>query len=298
MDVILTGPPRSGTTLVCHLLNRLPQCVALHEPMRLVGLRGVAAHGEVAETVARFFAEMRGSLLTEGRAISKHVAGRVPDNPMSGKSGGGRRSLRRFLIHLPRRLAGGRRLRRSRAVQGVIQVDKPLEPDFLLALKHCGSFTAPLSSLNQRFPCFAIIRNPLSVLGSWNSIEFAPGRGRDFAAERLDPTLTRRLRSIRNRSERQLALLDWYYRRYMTLLPAERIVRYEKIVATGGRTLSVITPRATALNEPLENHNANPLYDRRLMRDLGARLLASDGAYWNFHERSEVTTLLAELTDG
>src|SRR5689334_16285425 len=32
-DVLVTGLPRSGTTLTCHLLQKLPDTVALHEPM-------------------------------------------------------------------------------------------------------------------------------------------------------------------------------------------------------------------------------------------------------------------------
>ena len=42
-DVVLTGPPRSGTTLACHMLNKLPGTVALHEPIpprRFAGLDG------------------------------------------------------------------------------------------------------------------------------------------------------------------------------------------------------------------------------------------------------------------
>ncbi len=32
-NIILTGIPRSGTTLICYLLNKIPNTVALHEPM-------------------------------------------------------------------------------------------------------------------------------------------------------------------------------------------------------------------------------------------------------------------------
>lgn len=42
MDIILTGIARSGTTLSCSLLNKLPQCVALHEPMNPDDLVGLA----------------------------------------------------------------------------------------------------------------------------------------------------------------------------------------------------------------------------------------------------------------
>ena len=32
-DIVLTGVPRSGTTLICYLLNKVPDAIALHEPM-------------------------------------------------------------------------------------------------------------------------------------------------------------------------------------------------------------------------------------------------------------------------
>src|SRR5262245_2561552 len=32
-NVLVAGIPRSGTTLTCHLLNSLPDIVALHEPI-------------------------------------------------------------------------------------------------------------------------------------------------------------------------------------------------------------------------------------------------------------------------
>ena len=32
-NIVITGPGRSGTTLTCHLLNKLPNTVALSEPI-------------------------------------------------------------------------------------------------------------------------------------------------------------------------------------------------------------------------------------------------------------------------
>src|SRR4051812_46895636 len=78
-NVLITGTPRSGTTLSCHLLNKLPQTVALNEPMRGSQFR---ASTEVCDVVARFCAEQRASILEQGRALSKNVDGFVPDNPI------------------------------------------------------------------------------------------------------------------------------------------------------------------------------------------------------------------------
>src|SRR5260370_24551406 len=78
-NVLITGTPRSGTTLVCSLLNKLPDVVALHEPMNVFGF--VSQNGDqVAVMVGNFCAESRKSLHEEGFAVSKHVGGKVRDN--------------------------------------------------------------------------------------------------------------------------------------------------------------------------------------------------------------------------
>lgn len=295
MNVIITGPPRSGTTLVCHLLNRLPDTVALHEPIRFASLSRGAEPGRLVDEIDRFISDARAGLLADGRAISSHVDGRVPDDPIDRGEGGGRFSWRRFLRHLPTRLATGRRLRRIRAERGWVRFDRPLSENFLLAVKHNAEFTALLPELARRHACFAVVRNPLAVLASWNSIEFAPGRGRAWAAERVDPALRRALDRLSDRHARQLFLLDWSFERYATLLAPDHVIRYEELITTDGRILERITPAAGRLDVPIENRNTNPLYDHALMRRLGERLLASDGAYWHFYDRDEVEALLARL---
>jgi hypothetical protein len=77
-------------------------------------------------------------------------------------------------------------------------------------------------------------------------------------------------------------------------VPPENILRYEAIVATGGRCLRVVAPEATILSEPLRSKNSNKVYDPDMVRMLGRKLLASEGAYWNFYARQEVEQLLAE----
>ena len=83
-------------------------------------------------------------------APSKHILGGVPDNHFG-----------------TARIPGGLRL--ERAKRGWVQVRKPLSPDFNLAMKHPAAFTALLPELATRISCYAIVRNPLAALASWNS---------------------------------------------------------------------------------------------------------------------------------
>jgi hypothetical protein len=278
-DILLTGPPRSGTTLSCHLLNKLPDTVALHEPMRVRELAELRDHTEICRAISRFCAEQRTSIVEEGRVKSKQVNGVVPEN---------------YFGDEPTR--GG--LRSGIVSHGEIAVDRELAPDFALVIKHIASFTALIEEAVNHFPVYALVRNPLAILASWNSIDRDFRRGHARGAERLDAELTARLAAIRNTLDRQIFLLGWFFEQYHRHLPQRAIIPYEAVVEQGGASLAVMRPSAAALREPLENLNTNPLYNREAIIRLGDRLLQSDGAYWQSYSRESVESLLSEFAAG
>ena len=271
-DVVLTGLPRSGTTLTCHLLNQLPNTLALHEPLSL-DFAALGTRAAMCDAVADFFRATRSSALADGTVQTKHIEGRLPVNPIS-----------------DRYAEGG--LRPTLARIGRVAIGKALDADFLLVVKQPALFTALLEDLVPRFPCYAVMRNPLSVLVSWNTIAVPVQQGHAPAAERLDAGLTRALAAIDDRVARQLHLLSWFYEKYDRLLPRASILRYEDTVATRGRSLSAISPLAARLDEALESKNANKVYDAALLRTLGQRLLGAEGAFWKFYPRESVEQLL------
>lgn len=287
-DIVLTGIPRSGTTLVCHLLNKLPDTIALHEPLAWMDFEGLASHEAVCDGIDRFFQETRKSCLEDGSAISQHVDGAVPDNPI-GAYPSFPPFVRRWAGRLPWQGVLSRiGLRRVKALRGRIRTGKTVSPEFFLCVKHTGPFTALLRSLRHRHPCYAVVRNPLAVLLSWNSIRFALQQGHMLEAERLNPTLARELSQIEDRIARQIHLLSWFFESYRSLLPADNVLRYEDVVASRGTALRVITERAGKLAESLENKNTNSLYDAQLIPVLAERLASSEGAMWDFYDKASL----------
>jgi hypothetical protein len=274
-NVLITGTPRSGTTLACHLLNKLPQTVALNEPMRGSQFRSPE---EVCRVVARFCAEQRTSILEQGRAISKNLDGVVPDNPIG-----------------THRISSG--LRERLVSQGEIAIDKELSPDFILAVKQPGPFTAMLDRLITCFPVYAIVRNPLATLASWNSVDLAIQGGHFAIVERFDPSLRARLVAIDDAIDRQIHMLGWFHDQIRRYLPDEAIIRYEAIVETGGKALAVFQPAAASLDERLQSQNTSDHYDHERMLRVGERLLRSDGAYWESYTKQSVEWLLGELKE-
>ena len=277
MDIILTGIARSGTTLSCSLLNKLPQCVALHEPMNPAKLVGLDFPDAYLARVASFFAEQRVSLLGSGTAVSKARDGRVPDNPFGSAPA----------------TAG---LRPSTVKNQEVHFEKRLRPDFRLVVKHPNFFTATLTTLLTRYACYAIVRNPLAALLSWHSIQAPVNDGHLPYGEAFDAGLKADLAAEPDRLGRQLIILKWYYSRYATLLPRDHVIRYEELVSSGGRALAVIDPDAAALVEPLESRNTSKLYDAGLVRRLADPLLDDESIYGGFYDRADVEQLCATWT--
>jgi hypothetical protein len=271
---LITGTPRSGTTLVCSLLNKLPDIVALHEPMNVFEFVGRSGEEVVAMTET-FCAGSRKSLLEEGFAISKHVSGKVRDNSAAVERGG----------------------KRSRQTEhGRIEIDKPLSKEFTLAIKHPAAFTALLEPLSKRFECFAIVRNPLATLASWNSLDWlALKDGHSPIGEKLDVDLARALATKSDAIDRQIHILEWFYDRFSRFVQEGAVIKYETLIASRGRELGKIFPAADQLDEDLTIKNESEFYDRELMTDIGGRLLRRDGPIWNFYDKSEVEELMGRI---
>ncbi|HEX8207648.1 MAG TPA: hypothetical protein VF587_16410 [Solirubrobacteraceae bacterium] len=258
-DVLLTGPPRSGTTLACELLNLVPETVALDEPMRPAALRG-----DLVTCVERFFEETRATIAERGVAPSKHVGGRVTGARISEPAADeGRHSL---------------------SSRGEIEVGRRTG-DFTLILKHPALFTGGLPDLVRRFRVFAMVRHPLAVLGSWQSVAMPVGKGRLPGAEKRAPELKRALDAIEDVVDRHVYLLRWCFERYLSVLPRDAIVRYEDVVASGGGALRAIVPGAARLAEPLASRNVAARYGEETIDDLRGRIADPGEPWWRLYDR-------------
>lgn len=268
-DILITGLPRAGTTLTCHLLNKLANCVALHEPIDPGTLAGLEPEA-LRRALRQFCAAQRGQILTNGTATSKAWRGSVPSNPLADVDEQGRR----------KRVLDGREI-------VVSNVDRA---DFRLFVKQNAFFTAALPVLTPQFRCWAILRNPLAVLLSWRTAQMLVTEGRLPAAEQLDAGLAAAIAAEPDRLERQFILLDFCFAQYRRFLPGQTI-RYEDIIRSGGAALSVLAPAAAALSEPLQSRNRLGLRSNPAAQEIAARLLERDSPCWSFYDRAEVEAL-------
>ena len=244
---LLSGVPRSGTSLCCRLAGNLPDTVALSEPIRRKAFGGMdTPHGACAR-IGDFAGQARARILAERRASSVQVDGRLDDN----------RSASRHTD------AG---LRKLRSEWGEIAIDKRLSADFALLIKHNALFAALLPRLTESFSCLALVRNPLSVLASWQTVDLPVHRGRIPAGEELDGDLHRALEREPEVLKRQLVVLDWFFGRFHAHLDPGNVIRYEDVVETGGVALFRRLGHAGARPVELTSRNDSTLYDASLDR--------------------------------
>lgn len=270
-NIIITGLPRSGTTLSCHLLNKLENVVALHEPMPIRRLKGLDEAAFVAEAVA-FFERQRRMIREEGVALSKTLDGKVPMNPLADRDADGVRK---------RQLNGK-----------TLEITNVTSDAFDLGIKHPTLFTARLHQLRPHFDCYALVRNPLSVLLSWRDSEMPIAAGKSGAIETLHGDFAERLGAMTDIVDRQIALVDFFFSQYRDHIPGS-VIKYEDVIASQGRELARIAPAAAALAEPLSSRNRRAIGEDPDAARIAEKLLKSENACWHFYAREDVERLLA-----
>jgi hypothetical protein len=265
-NIILTGPPRSGTTLTCHLLNQLEGLVALHEPMNLSQF---PSKEKAYQNISSFFSEMREIVLTQKKAISRITDGKIPTNPFE----------------------KGTLDRKSLVKKGYFSVEKKLDNAFHLVIKHNGHFLYLLPELLEKYTCFAVIRNPLATIASWNSIQAPVASGNLRVLEFLHPEFWHTLNAIPNKIDRQVELLHSLFTQ-INCFDTSHIIKYEDIVSSGGKALSVLHKGAEGLEEKLTNQSIHNRYDQGLMVQIAQKLEKKQGAWLNHYSPSDISNLL------
>ncbi|GGY82471.1 hypothetical protein GCM10011613_29080 [Cellvibrio zantedeschiae] len=228
--------------------------------------------------IEQFAKNTRKQALTSGEVYSRQKNGVVPENPVGYESA-----------------EGG--LRQPETALGTISVSKNIQnADFTLVIKHNALFTALLPELREAFPVYGIVRNPLSVLASWNSVALPVNEGRIPAGEMYSPDLADLLADTPGRIERQLHILEWFCQRFLNELP-NRILRYEDFVVDPrviGQALSLSSPYTGNIQTRASRNDA---YDLVLMEQLYRRLMRFGDAIWEFYSRDQITELMESIRE-
>ena len=277
-DLIITGVPYSGAKLVCGLLNRLPDVVAIDEPEALDHLLEVEDSDLQCRSVVDHFAEIRDALANR----HGHAALNRPPGLFS-------RLVQRGQQSSP--------VLRQADLEEAFMTKRHLPPEFTLAVKCLNLFAVGLGTMAHHFRCCAVVRNPLATLRAWRDRGGPLRHGHEPRIEKLDPGLATKLRGAADDLERRIMLLDWYFRRFSESPVSTVFQRYEDVVASNGGSLATVLASAEAIpslpGSPLRDGNADVREDSAVAkRELATLVRDREHACWLFYRPAEVEQVL------
>ncbi len=224
-NIILTGIPRSGTTLAAALIDGMDDAAALNEPAwqhdwLLKNYKHITPR-DFAAWLQEDFTAVRGKLLT-GEPVPER----------RGKQG---EAITNYYRAAPDQAKPARAYR-------LVSFTRPgLTSAFTLAMKHIGPYFAALEAIvaTEAFEVVAVIREPVGVIASWNDSPIPLKAGEMPGAALQWPEMAALTGAKMDLLEKQVRVYDLLCEKLHMLKDKIHIIRYEELVASPGLMAAV-----------------------------------------------------------
>lgn len=275
-DVIVTGIPRSGTTLVAALLDNAENTVCLLEPDEHIRLLA-------GSTSAQCYVE---ALTTDFR--------RTRDRITAGLSVLDRRSANGCILtnYFSQQRPLGER-REPRFEMKAIDT-RHLQEGFTLAMKHNVEYTSVLPELvaSRQFKIICPIRNPIATILSWNTLTTPVARGAIPAAGFFWREVERELETESDLVARQVLIFDSFCRRYFEYRDRISVVAYEHLLGKP-ELIAGLVERPVRETLQLRDQNRSSLYDWDLAPRIYATILERARHIHHFYPDADLRNVLS-----
>lgn len=213
-NVLLTGIPRSGTTLMTALIDGMDDSVALNEPawqFEWLQDKGQVDPQDFAQWLVKDFARIRHDLL-HGIAVPER-----------------RREDGTAVTNYHRLKQQDPEAAKSYATTDFTRAG--LSPNFTLAMKHVGPYMGALPDIvaTKAFRVIAIVRNPVGVIASWNEVPIPVGQGKMPGAAVQWKEMATLTQTPMPLLEKQVRLYDLLVQRLYELREHIEILTYEEL---------------------------------------------------------------------
>ncbi|MBV8939849.1 MAG: hypothetical protein JO089_08455 [Alphaproteobacteria bacterium] len=216
-NVLLTGIPRCGTTLLTAFYDRQADAAALNEPQwqydAMMRLKDAVPAEDYVKWLIGDLADIRRKLLhgvplperraADGTAVTNYYRAHAQD-----------KESREVVSAVPFTRAG-------------------LSQDFMLAVKHNGLYLGVLDALaaSGEFTIVALVRHPVGAIASWNEVNVPIRQGRLPAAEGYWPEIGALAAAPMEILEKQVRLYDLLCARLLQHRQRIHLLRYEDFLA-------------------------------------------------------------------
>jgi len=211
-NLIITGIPRSGTTLTTAIVDSYENTVGISEPVwQAKWSREMTDRKAYVQCLVKDFSDIRDKVVNGGSIQDRRSpAGLVNTNYYRDVDNAG---------------PGDPRDLESISWEG-------MNSDFILAMKHNAHYTCVLPDLLEQtnFAVLAVIRHPVPTILSWRALNIPISRGTMPAAEQFWPEVA----EIRQRTDDllriQVELYGLFCMRYQLLREKIQLIRYEQLI--------------------------------------------------------------------
>jgi len=239
--LLITGIPRSGTTLTTAIIDGLDDSLALSEPQSHVDLiEKCDSADKYAESIYHDLIDVRATLL-KGQPIldRRNSSGQAITNYFTRTEG---KTVNQFKI---------------------MPIIKPnLSKNFLLASKHNAHYTAALPSILALtdLPILFVIRHPIPTILSWRSLQLPISKGRLPAGEKYWKELSDWVKSSQDTLRIQIGIYDLFCKRYLEYQNKIQLVRYEQLTENESLIPNILKKNIetrVAIKSENKNHSYN-----------------------------------------
>ncbi len=249
--LLVSGIPRSGTSLVTNILSKTANTISFSEPRFIQGIKAKSNHAdEVAGYLSQMIQNLRNDIQT-GRPVELRVH-KDTAQPLDN------------YFNRTREVDGTVLIKNNSTYQEVA-LPKTRHTDKFV-IKNNLLFTACMESLVKRFDMLFVIRDPIATLGSWNSLDIPVSRGVVKSGMKFSPSLKKMVDGS-SLLERQIQIFDWFCYQYRSLENNACVVQYETLIERPDEQLK---PYLASKNKitGLKNMNNNVFYSNDLKAEI------------------------------
>lgn len=263
-DILITGIPRSGTSLITSILSTNTKAVVFSEPSWLKEVR------EKASNCQTFLNELETQIITIRKKIEY---GKIISLKRSNQEKG-----------LPSNYYirdNNGKVISNKKEQNILLPKEYFDNTFII--KANAQFTACIKSLvkSNKFNLICIIRNPISVIMSWRSLGLPVSYGKMKVAEKYSSDYLNYLEHASNLLEKQVLIIDWFFKQYKEYSENITLIKYENLINNPKIEISKILSLDTVKTPDLTTQNSSKHYNLKEFQIIKTCLLKK-GEYYKY----------------
>ncbi len=264
---LITGIPRSGTTLITSLIADNHKAVVFSEPEWLKSIRLSSV------TSKEFTKELMNQISSLRTDIDQNKPLKLKINKATQKTP----------TNYYQRDKSGEVITIKNEECVYLEKEFAKHPFYI---KSNAQFTACLSDLIQSnaFKIYCIIRNPISCIMSWRSLKIPVSYGNMKIAEKYSTTFSDFTSGSTDLLHKQVLIIDWFYREFFNQSESVEIIKYEDLLTDTQGIISQITGNQSPNIDKLVSGNKNKYYDHSEKQLIQDCLIKYGHHYKKFYE--------------